>query len=135
MEEELDKILNQVSNLNLRLENLQTISTNPTTEMIIGIVSIGVLLLGFVLFFFFLSWQYKLKETLIKSKQYQSNSMNNASILSLLFGISGTLLGFPLCFIILIIEKKVNYSLLGGLIPFSLGMGMLIYYFFTRKKN
>ena len=132
----LSEILSQISNLNVQVKNIEATSTkaNPAAEMLISFVPVLALVLGSVLFFFFLFWQYKLGKMLVQNQQYRPNWLKNIKIFSLLFGINGTLLGLPLCLILLIIEKRVSYSLLGGLVPFCLGMGMLVFYSFIRNK-
>ncbi len=137
MEEKLNQILSQVSNLNMQFENLSTISATPAntsvgTQVLLSIIPLVALTLGAVLFFFFLLWQYKLRKILIDSKQYDPNSIKNIKILSLLLGINGVLLGMPLCLVLYFIDG-INYSLLGGLIPLFLGVGMLIFYFLIRQ--
>lgn len=139
-EEKLDEILFQISNLNQSLVSMQgiidsSLSQSPKSsgsEILLSILPLVAITLGGVLFFFFLLWQYKLQKGLINSGQYKPNSVKSIRILSLLFGINGVLLGVPLILILFTVDG-MGYSVLGGLIPLCLGLGMLIFYSVIRQ--
>ena len=132
----LDEILHQISSLNNQISQMATYSQKSTVaEVLLNLTPIVALSLGGILLFFFLLWQYKLRRALIQSGQYTAFiSLKKIRILSVLFGINGILLGSCLSLVFLLLNG-INYSLLGGLIPLSLGFGMIIFYCITRKQD
>jgi hypothetical protein len=91
--------------------------------------------MGSVVIFFYLLWDHRRKTLLIKAGQYSKPKFDLYSF-SLL---SGTLLGsvgVALTILLSIIEGA-SYGLLGGIIPLSMGIGLLAYYVTQRveKRN
>ena len=86
-----------------------------------------------MLFFFFL-WNYKLKKELIRAGQYQYQSLKNVRLFSLLIGIISFAVGLPMTMLFGAVEG-VSYSLLGGLIPSFVGLGFIVFYVVSRKRD
>jgi len=98
----------------------------PPAQVLIAILPIVAVVSVSVLLFFFLLWRHR--EIMCRIKANDSSlHVFNFKVFSLLCGILLTALGVVLTPIFLFSLKNV-YSLLGGLIPLSLGIGLLLFY-------
>jgi hypothetical protein len=87
-----------------------------------------------VVIFFYLLWNHKRKMLLIKAGQYHKPDFDLQSF-SLLAGLLLAALGISLT-VLLALVIGIGYGLLGGIIPLSIGTGLLVYYFVKRgDKN
>jgi hypothetical protein len=86
--------------------------------------------MGSAVIFFYLLWNYRRKTLLIKAGQYARDEFDLLSF-SLLAGLLLSCVGIALT-VFLFIIKETSYGLLGGLIPLSMGVGLLIYYGIKR---
>jgi hypothetical protein len=102
----------------------QTPST--AAQVIIAIIPLVGIVMGAVVVFFYLLWNYKQRTLLIRAEQYTRPEFNLLSF-SLLAGLLLASVGITLT-IFLAIVQGADYGLLGGLIPLSMGIGLLIYY-------
>jgi hypothetical protein len=91
--------------------------------------------MGSVVIFFYLLWNHRRKTLLIKAGQYNRPEFDLRSF-SLLSGLLLGSVGIALT-VLLIIVEGVTYGLLGGIIPLSMGIGLLTYYLIkrTEKRN
>jgi hypothetical protein len=101
-----------------------------TAQVIIAIIPIVGIVMGAVVVFFYLLWNHKRKMLLIKAGQYHKPDFDLQSF-SLLTGLLLAALGASLTTLLAIVVGA-GYGLLGGLIPLSIGTGLLVYYFIKR---
>jgi hypothetical protein len=83
--------------------------------------------------FFYLLWNHKRRTLLIKAGQFQRPDFDLLTF-SLLTGLLLGSVGLALT-VFLAIALGVNFGLLGGIIPLSLGTGLLVYYGIKRSDK
>jgi hypothetical protein len=99
---------------------------STAAQVVIAIIPIVGIVMGSVVVFFYLFWNHKRKTLLIKAGHYTKDDFDLLSF-SLLAGLLLGTAGLSLT-IFLAIVKGADYGLLGGVIPLSIGVGLLIYY-------
>jgi divalent metal cation (Fe/Co/Zn/Cd) transporter len=99
-------------------------------QVIIAVIPIVGIVMGAVVVFFYLLWNHKRKMLLFKAGQYHKPDFDLQSF-SLLAGLLLAALGISLTALLAIVVGA-GYGLLGGLIPLSIGTGLLVYYFIKR---
>ena len=100
--------------------------TSSAAQVIISIIPIVGIVMGSVVIFFYLLWHHKRKTLLIKAEQFQRSNFDLLTF-CLLAGLLLGSVGLALT-IFLSIALGVNFGLLGGIIPLSVGIGFLAYY-------
>jgi hypothetical protein len=100
--------------------------TSSAAQIIISIIPIVGIVMGSLVVFFYLLWNYKWKKLLIQTEQYKDPEFDLYSF-SLLAGLLLGSVGITLT-IFLAVTQGAGYALLGGLIPLSTGTGLLIFY-------
>ncbi|HZK19693.1 MAG TPA: hypothetical protein VFC68_03100 [Treponemataceae bacterium] len=112
---------------------MNEVATSPVAQIIISTIPIvGILVGGFVVFFFLL-WKNEQTKLILKTDNYKPPHYNIAAF-SLLTGILLTAVGFVLSLLFMLIDG-LTYSLLGGLIPLALGSGFIIFYNIYKPKD
>jgi hypothetical protein len=106
---------------------------SSAAQVIVAVIPIVGIALGSVLIFFYLLWNYRHKCQLIKAGHYAPPRFDLLSF-SLLAGLLLGTVGLTLT-IFLIVVQGSTYGLLGGLIPLSIGTGLLIYYRINRGRG
>jgi hypothetical protein len=111
------------------MENMQEISSAASQVLIsvIPIIGIGV---GGIVVFFYLLWDHKRRMLLIKNGQYRP--VFDLESFSLLAGLLLGFVGLALTIFLAIVTDGNKYTLLGGIIPLSIGVGLLSYYLIKR---
>ena len=104
--------------------------TSGAAQVIITIIPIVGIVMGSIVIFFYLLWNHRRRVLLIKAGHYDRPAFNLLSF-SLLAGLLLGTVGVTLT-VFLAIVAGVNYGLLGGLIPLSIGAGLLTYYGIKR---
>ena len=104
--------------------------TTVAAQVIIAIIPIVGIVMGSVVIFFYLFWNYRRKVLLIKAGHYTKPQFNLLSF-SLLCGLLLGCVGAALTALLLVIEGA-TYGLLGGLIPLSMGISLLSFYGIRR---
>ena len=107
--------------------------TSNAAQVIIAIIPIVGIVMGSVVIFFYLLWNHRRRIFLIKAGHYARPDFNLLSF-SLLAGLLLSVVGAALS-VFLAIVVGANYGLLGGLIPLSIGTGLLIYYGIKRGEK
>ena len=105
---------------------MNEIAATPAAQVIISVIPIVGIVIGGTVIFFYLLWRHIQIKLLIKSGNYKPVHFD-IRLFTLLTGILLTGVGLVLTFLILIIEG-FNYPLLGGLIPLTIGICLLIFY-------
>jgi len=109
--------------------------TSAAAQILIAIIPIVGIVMGSVVIFFYLLWIHRRRTLLIKAGQYKRPEFDLLSF-SLLSGLLLSSVGIALT-ILLSITEGASYGLLGGIIPLSLGIGLLANYLIKRfdKRN
>ncbi len=105
----------------------------PAAQVIVAIIPIVGIVIGGVVIFFYLLWRNAQINLLIKTEKYVPLQFN-LSLFSLLTGILLTGIGFILSVFFIILDG-FSYNLLGGLIPFVVGICLIIFYNMFKKLN
>ncbi|MDR2500464.1 MAG: hypothetical protein LBD37_05215 [Treponema sp.] len=100
--------------------------SSTAAQVIIAVIPIVGIVMGAQVVFFYLLWSHKRKVLLMKTGCYTRPEFDLRSF-SLLTGLLLGVVGFSLT-IFLSLVQGLNYGLLGGLIPLSIGIGLLLYY-------
>ena len=108
-------------------------TSSPAAQVIISIIPIVGIVMGSVVVFFYLLWNHKRRTMLIKAGQFQRPDFDLLTF-SLLTGLLLGSVGLALT-VFLAIALGVNFGLLGGIIPLSLGTSLLVYYGIKRSDR
>lgn len=95
-------------------------------QVIVAVIPIVGIVMGSVVVFFYLLWSHKEKTLLIERGVYRPNAieLETFSLLTgLLLGCVGAVLSA-----LFLAKDGFSYSVLGGLIPLALGIGLLVFY-------
>lgn len=95
-------------------------------QILITIIPITGIVMGSVLAFFYLLWHHKRTVLLIKAGRFDRPSFDLLSF-CLLAGFLLAFVGASLTIFLSLLEG-FGYGLLGGVIPLSIGLGLLAYY-------
>ena len=105
---------------------------STAAQIIIATIPIAGIVMGSVVVFFYLLWYHRRRTLLIKAGQYHRPDFDLLSF-SLLTGLLLTTVGATLTVFLALVGT--GYSLLGGLIPLSIGAGLLAYYCIKRNDR
>ncbi|MCL2211136.1 MAG: hypothetical protein FWB95_04370 [Treponema sp.] len=110
-------------------------STSAAAQILIATIPVAGIVMGSIVIFFYLLWNHRRRTLLIKAGQYKRPEFDLLSF-SLLSGLLLSSVGIALT-ILLSITEGASYGLLGGIIPLSLGVGLLANYVIKRfdKRN
>jgi len=106
---------------------------STAAQVIISIIPIVGIFMGSVVIFFYLLWNHRRRTLLIKAGHYTRPEFNLLTF-SLLSGLLLSTVGVALTVLLSIIEKT-SYGLLGGIIPLSMGVGLLAFYIIKRREK
>ena len=100
----------------------------PSTaaQVIVSIIPIVGIVMGCIVIFFYLFWNYKLKVHMIDKGIYTRVPFDMDTF-SLLSGLVLFILGLVLMIFFLVIDG-FSYGVLSGLIPLSIGVSLLIFF-------
>jgi len=108
-------------------------TTFYAAQVIISIIPIVGIVMGAAVIFFYLLWNHRRKSLLIKAGMYERGNFD-LSAFCLLTGLLLTIVGASLTLFLMFILGS-NLSLLSGIIPLSIGIGLLAYYWIKRKEK
>ena len=129
---EITKLAERVGKLEGSFEAMS--GATRSGYIILSVVPLVAVTLAIVLLFFFFLWQYRLRKALIASNQYKPASFRYLKVLSLLGGLALTAMGLPMS-LLFMLKYGVSNILLVGIIPFSMGVALLIFYTMTRHQD
>lgn len=132
-ETNLTEVLEQLKVLNEQLKVLAG-THHPAADVILSIVPLLGVVLGSVLLFFFFLWQYKLKKERIRTGTFVPGFTKHLRSFALLIGCLSISAGLPMTMIFLMLDGK-SYSMLGGIVPFSCGIGLILFYYISRQRQ
>lgn len=101
-------------------------------HIIIAIIPIVGIVMGSTLIFFYFLWRHKQIIRQIETNIYIRPTVN-IDLFCLLLGIILTVIGISL-FGLFYVIAGIGYILLGGLIPFALGISLLLFYTIVHTK-
>jgi hypothetical protein len=104
--------------------------SSAAAQVIIAIIPIVGIVMGSVVIFFYLLWNHRRRTLLIKAGHYNRPDFDLLSF-SLLAGLLLGSVGIALT-VLLATMEGAGYGLLGGIIPLSMGVGLLAYYGIKR---
>jgi hypothetical protein len=104
--------------------------SSAAAQVIIAIIPIVGIVMGSVVIFFYLLWNHRRRIMLIQAGHYNRPDFDLLSF-SLLTGLLLGSVGIALT-VLLVIIGEASYGLLGGIIPLSMGVGLLAYYGMKR---
>ena len=107
--------------------------TSVAAQVILAIIPIVGIVIGGIVVFFYLLWRHREMSLQIKTENYKPLNFD-FRIFSLLTGILLTAVGFVLSVFFILIDG-LTYGLLGGLIPFAVGIGLLVFYKIYSDKE
>ncbi|MDR3312632.1 MAG: hypothetical protein LBS64_05820 [Spirochaetaceae bacterium] len=99
---------------------------SPAAQILISVTPIVGIVIGGVVIFFYLLWRHREISLQIKTGTYRENGFK-LRLFALLTGLLLMGVGFVLT-VVIILVSGVSYTLLGGLIPSGLGIGLLVFY-------
>lgn len=105
----------------------------PAAQVIIAVIPIVGIFMGTVVIFFYLLWRHREIVRQINAGIYTKPTFK-IHLFCLLSGLLLTGVGIVLSLLLFLIEG-LSYSLLGGLIPFAVGISLLAFYYVTRKDK
>ena len=108
-------------------------ATSSAAQVIISIIPIVGIVMGSVVVFFYLLWNHRRRSLLIQAGQYRPPDFDLLSF-SLLTGLLLASVGLSLT-VFLSFALGLNLGLLGGIIPLSIGIGLLVYYGIRRSDR
>jgi len=100
-------------------------------QVIIALIPIVGITMGAVVVFFYLLWIHRRRTLMIKAGNYTRPKFDLFSF-SLLAGLLLTSVGLSLTVFLAVMTTGLNYGLLGGIIPLSIGVGLLGYHVIKR---
>ncbi|MDR2481188.1 MAG: hypothetical protein LBD07_02715 [Spirochaetaceae bacterium] len=100
-------------------------------QVIVAIIPIVGIVMGSVVVFFYLLWSHKRTTLLIQTKQYERPVFDLLSF-SLFAGLLLAGVGFCLT-IFLSLFIGLGFGLLGGIIPLSTGVSLLLFFVIKRR--
>jgi len=104
--------------------------SSAAAQVIIAVIPLVGVVMGAVVVFFYLLWNHRRRTLLIKAGHYNRPVFDILSF-SLLAGLLLGSVGLTLT-VFLAIVAGPTYGLLGGIIPLSMGAGLLAYYGIKR---
>lgn len=106
---------------------------SPAAQVIIAIIPIVGIVIGGIVVFFYLLWRHREISLQIKSGCYRPRQFN-LKLFSLLTGLLLTGIGLVLTILFLIVQG-FSYPLLGGLLPFIIGVSFLVFFKFCPTNS
>lgn len=128
IQQQLQQILSQLQ----KLEAAQ--QPDPIAQIILSLVPLFGIIAGMVVMLVFIRHYYVTRRQLIAAGRLPTPTIRYLRALTLLGGILCISAGLPLTVLFLAVEG-VSYSLLGGLIPFFIGIGLLVFFSLSRHSE
>ena len=107
--------------------------TSLAAQVLISIIPIVGISLGSVVVFFWLLWNHRERKLLIQQGAWTPSRLDVDTV-SLLSGLLLTAVGIVLTILILIVDG-IGYPLLGGLVPLSAGISLLLFVRFRASER
>jgi hypothetical protein len=108
--------------------------TSTAAQIIIAVIPIVGIVSGSVVIFFYILLTHRRKTLSIKAGQYTKPDFNLLTF-SLLSGLLLSCVGISITILLSLVVKEASYGLLGGIIPLSMGVGLLAFYLIKRREK
>ncbi len=106
---------------------------SAASKVIISIIPIVGIVMGCTVVFFYILWSHREKMLMIEKGSYAPKPLD-VDVFSLLAGILLVAVGITLTAVFLVMDTA-GYTLLGGLIPLSVGLGFLAFYSLRARRR
>ena len=107
-------------------EEMEEIIASPAAQVIVAIIPIVGIVIGGVVVFFYLLWRHREISLQIKTGHFNPKPFD-FRLFSLFTGVLLTGIGFVLS-LILYLAQGISYSVLGGLLPLTIGICLIVFY-------
>lgn len=134
-EETARELIAAIKELSALLKHSPQTQTSAAVDVLLSIVPLAGIVFGVTILFFFLLWRYRITRELIRTNQYASSSRKDFRAFVLLIGCLSTAVGLPLTILFYAVVNQASYVLLGGLIPLSAGIGLLVFFALSRSQE
>ncbi|MCS7205863.1 MAG: hypothetical protein NZ853_09205 [Leptospiraceae bacterium] len=104
------------------------------SKLLIPLIPISGIIMGGIVLIMFFKWYFDYKRFLIETGNYQPIQIQNFRPFILLVGILALSTGIPITLVFFSIYG-MNLSLIGGLIPLFVGIGLIIFYIYTLPNK
>lgn len=122
----------QLKNMEGMLE--RCLNTSHTADIILSIVPMVAVVFGSVLVFFLLLYNYRLRKEKIRQQIKTESALEHLRFISLLTGCLSFTAGIPLT-VFFVITAPTNPGILGGLVPLFAGVGLIGFFYLSRKSD
>ncbi len=109
------------------------LTTSHTADVILSIVPMVAVVFGSVLLFFLLFYNYRIRREKIRQQIPVESAFDHLRFISLLAGCMSFSAGIPLT-LFFTFTNPANPGILGGLIPLSAGIGLIVFYYLSQNK-
>jgi len=106
---------------------------SAASQVIISIIPIVGIVMGCTVVFFYILWSHRERMLMIEKGSYSPKPIDMDTF-SLLSGILLVAVGLTLT-AVFVAASSAGYTLLGGLIPLSVGIGFLAFYMLRAHKR
>ncbi len=106
---------------------------SAAAQVIVSVIPIVGIIMGCMVIFFYLLWDYKFKIHMIDKGIYKRTPFDMDSF-SLLAGLVLFILGLVLM-IFFLVKDGFSYGALSGLIPVSIGVSLLLFFTIRQKMK
>lgn len=110
------------------------LDSSHTADIILSIVPMVAVVFGSVLVFFLLLYNYRLRKEKIRQQIKTESALEYLRFISLLAGCLSFTAGIPLT-MFFVITAPTNPGILGGLVPLFAGLGLISFFYLSRKKD
>lgn len=103
-----------------------TPTPSVAVQILVALIPIVGIVMGSIVVFFYLFWNYKQRMLMIEKGILQKNPFD-IDLCSLFSGL--VLFGIGLCLtLVFYLQEGMSYSLLSGLIPLAIGVSLLLFF-------
>jgi hypothetical protein len=127
-------VQDQLQQILLQLQRLEAHHTDPLAQVLLSLVPHAGIIAGMVVLIVFIRHYFGLRRQMIEAGRFPTPTIHYLRSLALIGGILAIASGLPLTVLFLAVEG-VSYPLLGGLIPLSIGIGLLIFFVISRTQS
>jgi uncharacterized membrane protein YidH (DUF202 family) len=104
---------------------MNTAMTSPAAQVVVAVIPIVGIVIGGIVVFFYLLWRHHEVKLQIQKGTYAPRELN-IKMFALLAGLLLVCVGLMLSILFALLDG-LSYTLLGGLIPTAIGIGLLVF--------
>ncbi|MCX7633919.1 MAG: hypothetical protein N2Z22_11370 [Turneriella sp.] len=110
------------------------LANSHAADVILAIVPLVAVVFGAVLLFFLLLYNYRIRREKIRLQIPTTGWLEHLRFISLLSGCLSISAGVPLTLFFIITNPK-HPGILGGLIPLCAGIGLVVFYYLSARRE